>query len=62
MVAAIYPTHALSAGISAVFIVEREMNLIVNSLFRREWLAGLILGAAVVVNSVKRIKTNEKLI
>ena len=43
MVAAIYPAHMLSAGIGSVFIVKQELNSIVNSFFRSERLARLIL-------------------
>ena len=46
MVAAIYPAHAFDAGVGPIFIVERELNLIVNSFFRRERLAVLGLGRA----------------
>jgi len=43
MVTVIYPTDAFNASVSAIFIVQRELNLIVNSFFGRKWLAVLIL-------------------
>src|SRR5881628_1569547 len=44
MIALIYPAHALGAGVSPVFEVESEMDLIANSFLRQGRLGCLILG------------------
>ena len=41
MIAAIYPAHEFGAGVGAIFKVEPQMNLIVDSFFQRERLTCL---------------------
>jgi hypothetical protein len=44
MVTAVYPTHAFSARIGPIFIVKRELNLVVNAFLWRRRSARLIFG------------------
>jgi hypothetical protein len=43
MVTVIHPAHSLGSHVRAVVKIERQRNLVPNSLFRREWLARLRL-------------------